>query len=177
VLADRTARSERQEGEGPPADQGERLRQQEQEVGRGHRGGRVAFSRMSAPDHFDFYTFVLFVHIAAAVIAFGATFAFPIIDLTIRRVDLRALPVWNDAQNQIGMKLITPGAILVLLSGIYMASDRWDKFGGLWFSLAGAIVIVLLGLGHGFFAPTARKMRDQARADLAGGAAERGAMS
>jgi Predicted integral membrane protein (DUF2269) len=132
---------------------------------------------MSAPDHFDFYTFVLFLHIAAAVIAFGATFAFPIIDMTIRRVDLRALPVWSEAQNQIGMKLITPGAILVLISGIYMAADRWDKFGGLWFSLAGAIVIVLLGLGHGFFAPTARKMRDQARADLAGGAAERGAMS
>ncbi len=132
---------------------------------------------MSAPDHFDFYTFVLFLHIASAVIAFGATFAFPIIDVTIRRVDLRALPVWSDAQNQIGMKLITPGAIVVLISGIYMASDRWDKFGGLWFSLAGVIVIVLLGLGHGFFAPTARKMRDQARTDLAGGAAERGTMS
>src|SRR5215207_9971827 len=132
---------------------------------------------MSAPDHFDFYTFVLFLHIASAVIAFGATFAFPIIDVTIRRVDLRALPVWNEAQNQIGMKLITPGAIVVLISGIYMASDRWDKFGGFWFSAAGFIVIVLLGLGHGFFAPTARKMRDQARADLAGGAAERGTMS
>jgi hypothetical protein len=132
---------------------------------------------MSAPDHFDFYTFVLFLHIASAVIAFGATFAFPIIDMTIRRVDLRALPVWSEAQNQIGMKLITPGAIVVLLSGIYMAIDRWSDFGGVWFSLAGVIVIVLLGLGHGFFAPTARKMRDQARTDLAGGAAERGTMS
>lgn len=132
---------------------------------------------MSAPDHFDFYTFVLFLHIASAVIAFGATFAFPIIDATIRRVDLRALPVWSEAQNQIGTKLITPGAILVLISGIYMATDRWSDFGGVWFSLAGVIVIVLLGLGHGFFAPTARKMRDQARADLAGGAAERGTMS
>ena len=132
---------------------------------------------MSAPDHFDFYTFVLFLHIVSAVIAFGATFAFPIIDITIRRVDLRALPVWNEAQNQIGYKLITPGATLVLITGIYMASDRWGDFGGLWFSLAGVIVIVLLGLGHGFFAPTARKMRDQARADLAAGAAERGTMS
>ena len=75
---------------------------------------------MNAPGHFDFYTFVLFLHIASAVIAFGATFAFPIIDVTIRRVDLRALPGWSEAQNQIGMKLITPGAILVLLSGIYM---------------------------------------------------------
>ncbi|HEX5146325.1 MAG TPA: DUF2269 family protein [Conexibacter sp.] len=132
---------------------------------------------MNAPGHFDFYTLVLFLHIASAVIAFGATFAFPIIDVTIRRVDLRALPVWNEAQNQIGFKLITPAATLVLISGIYMAIDRWSDFGGLWFTLAGVIVIVLLGLGHGFFAPTARKMRDQASADLAAGAAERGTMS
>lgn len=132
---------------------------------------------MSAPDHFDFYTLVLFLHIAAAVIAFGATFAFPIIDLTIRRVDLSALPVWHETQEQIGNKLITPGAIVVLLTGIYMAVDRWDDFGGFWFSAAGAIVIVLLGLGHGFFAPNGRKMRAQAETDLAGGAAGRGTMS
>ena len=132
---------------------------------------------MSAPDHFDFYTLVLFVHVASAVIAFGATFAFPIVDVTIRRADLRALPVWHEAQNQIGMKLITPFATLILISGIYMAADRWDKFGGFWFSAAGAIVIVLLGLGHGFFAPNGRRMRDQAKEDLAAGAAESGRMS
>ena len=65
----------------------------------------------------------------------------------------------------------------MLLSGIYMATDRWSDFGGVWFSAAGMIVIVLLGLGHGFFAPTARKMRDQAKVDLAAGAAESGRMS
>jgi len=132
---------------------------------------------MSAPDHFDFYTLVLFLHVASAVIAFGATFAFPLVDMTIRRVDLRALPVWHEAQNQIGMKLITPFATLILISVIYMAADRWDKFGGFWFSAAGVIVIVLLGLGHGFFAPTGRKMRDQAQQDLAAGAADSGRMS
>ena len=132
---------------------------------------------MTVPDHLDVYTVVLFLHILAAVVAFGATFAFPIIDMTVRRGDLRALPVWNDAQNAIGMKLITPGAIVVLATGIYMAVDRWEDAGGLWFSLAGAIVVVLLGMGHGFFAPNARKLAAQARADLAAGAAERGTMS
>lgn len=132
---------------------------------------------MSAPDHFDFYTLVLFLHVAAAVVAFGATFAFPIVDLTIRRADLRALPVWHEAQEQIGNKLITPFATLVLISGIYMAVDRWDDFGGFWFSAAGVIVIVLLGLGHGFFAPNGRRMRDQAQQDIAAGAADSGKMS
>ncbi len=132
---------------------------------------------MNAPGRFDFYTFVLFVHIASAVIAFGATFAYPIIELTLKRVDLRALPGWHEAQNQVGHKLITPGALVLLASGIYMVADRWKHAGGFWFGAAGAIVVVLLGLGHGFFAPNARRRRDQARADLDAGAAERGAMS
>ena len=132
---------------------------------------------MTLPGHLDFYTVVLFLHVVSAIVAFGATFAFPIVDLTIRRVDLRSLPVWNEAQNQIGYKLITPGATLVLITGIYMAADRWKHTGSFWFGAAGAIVIVLLGLGHGFFAPTARKMRDQAKQDLAAGAADTGRMS
>ena len=133
---------------------------------------------MNAPDHFDFYTVVLFLHIAAAVIAFGGTFSYPIVDAVIRRVDVRSLPVWHEAQNAIGMKLITPGAIVVLISGIYMATtDRWESFGSAWFSFAGAIVIVLLGLGHGFFAPTARKMAAQARTDLAAGATDPSGLS
>lgn len=132
---------------------------------------------MSAPDHFDFYTLVLFLHIVSAVVAFGATFAYPIIETTIRRVDLRSLPVWHEAEKQIGLKLMTPAALLLLITGIYMAVDRWSEFGGVWFSAAGVIVIVLLGLGHGFFVPTGTRMRAQAETDLAGGAAERGSMS
>lgn len=133
---------------------------------------------MNAPGHFDFYTLVLFLHIASAVVAFGASFAFPVIETTLRRVDLGALPGWHDAQNSVGRMLMTPGAVVLLASGIYMVStDRWSGVGGFWFSAAGVIVVVLLGLGHGFFAPNARKRRDQARADLDAGAAERGQMS
>lgn len=132
---------------------------------------------MNAPDHFDFYTLVVFLHIAAAVIAFGAAFVYPVVDAAVRRADLRALPVWHEAQNQIGFKLMTPGATLVLITGIYMAIDRWDDFGGFWFSAAGVIVVAIVGLGHGFFTPQARKLKAQAETDLAGGAAERGQMS
>jgi Predicted integral membrane protein (DUF2269) len=132
---------------------------------------------MNAPGHFDFYTFVLFLHIASAVIAFGATFAYPIIELTLKRVDLRALPGWHEAQNAVGNKLITPGAIVLLATGVYLVTtDRWNGVGGFWFSAAGAIVVVLLGLGHGFFAPNARRRAERARADLDAGAAERGTM-
>jgi hypothetical protein len=130
------------------------------------------------PGHLDFYAVVLFLHVTSAVIAFGAWFAFPIVDLTIRRVDLRSLPTWNEAQNQIAFKLMTPFATLLLITGIYMVStDRWDGAGEAWFKASALIIVVLLGLSHGLLAPTARKLRDRAREDLAAGAAERGRMS
>ncbi|HEV7773301.1 MAG TPA: DUF2269 family protein [Conexibacter sp.] len=129
------------------------------------------------PGHLDFYAVVLFVHIAAAVVAFGGMFAFPVIDATLRRADLRALPAWHDTQIQIGRKLITPGAIVVLIAGIYLVSDRWSDSGGAWISIAGVIVVVLLGLVHAYLIPQCRRLRDQAKADLAAGAAEQGKMS
>lgn len=128
------------------------------------------------PGELDFYAIILFLHIGAAIVAFGVTFAYPVIDAAIRRGDVSALPVWHDTEIEIGRKLITPGAIVVLLTGIYMAIDRWSDSGP-WFSAAGVIVIALLGIGHGFFVPQARKMKAQAEADLAAGAAERGTMS
>jgi hypothetical protein len=132
---------------------------------------------MNAPGDLDFYSFVLFLHIASAVIAFGVTFAYPVIQMAIQRGDVRALPAWHAAEEAVGRKLITPGATFVLLSGIYMALDRWDDLGGAWYSAAGVIVIVLLGLGHGFFVPQSRRMKAQAEADLAAGAADTGTMS
>jgi uncharacterized membrane protein len=124
---------------------------------------------MSAPGHLDFYTAVLFFHILSAIVAFGATFAYPLIEAVTRRVDVRALPTWDEVRYQLGMRLITPAAIVLLGTGIYLAADRWKDAGSGWFTAAGIIVVALLGLGHGVLAPTARKMRDQGRADLADG--------
>jgi uncharacterized membrane protein len=132
---------------------------------------------MNAPDTLDFYAIVLFLHILSAIVAFGATFAYPLIDAVVRRVDVRAVPTWNEARYQIGMRIITPGAIVLLGTGIYMVLDRWKDAGSGWFTAAGIIVVVLLGLGHGVLAPNARRMRDQALRDLDGGAGESGRLS
>lgn len=120
------------------------------------------------PGKLDFYAIVLFLHIAAAVIGFGALFAFPLVSAAVRRGDPRSLPAWHEAQIQIARKLFTPGATLVLVTGVYLAIDRWRDTGP-WFSIAGVIVVVVLGLAHGYLIPRARRLRDQARQDTAGG--------
>ena len=104
-----------------------------------------------------FYTFVLALHIAAIVIAFGVTFAYPVMYAYGTRKEPRAMPAFHRIQDQVGKLVISPFLGLALLCGIYLASklDVWSEFYVQW----GLGVIVLLGaLGGVFFAPKERQL-------------------
>lgn len=126
---------------------------------------------MTAPGHLDFYAIVLFVHIVAAIAAFGVSFAYPIIDGAARKLDPRSLPVFHESQIQIARKLVTPAAVLVLIAGVYMASDRWSDLSSGWWSGAFAILVVILGIDHAVLVPLSRRLRDRAALDAQGGGA------
>lgn len=118
------------------------------------------------------YEAVLLLHIAAAIVAFGVTFAYPIIDGVARRLDPRSLPTVHEAQIQIARKLVTPAAIVVLLAGGYLVSDdRWSQVSSGWWSGGFAILIVILGIEHAVMIPLERRMRDRAALDAQGGGA------
>lgn len=123
---------------------------------------------MSAPGHLDFYTVVLFFHILAAIAAFGVTFAYPAIDQVVRTRDPRALPLLHEMQIQIGRRVVTPAAIVVLIAGVYMATDRWSDLSSGWWSGAFAILVVILGIEHAIMIPLARRLRDRAALDAQG---------
>src|SRR4029077_16286471 len=92
------------------------------------------------------YEVVLALHIAAVVVAFGVTFAYPIIFTVISRQDPRALAALHRAELAVGQRLIQPGLVVVLVAGIYLASklEVWSSFYIQW---GMAAVIVLGGLG------------------------------
>ncbi|HEY4278348.1 MAG TPA: DUF2269 family protein [Conexibacter sp.] len=122
---------------------------------------------MTTPGHVDFYAIVLFIHIVAAVIAFGVTFAYPIIDGVARKLDPRSMPSVYEAQMAISRRLTAPAAVVVLVAGIYMAtSDRWSNSSSGWWSGALVLLIVIVGLDHGFMVPNARRLRDLAALEL-----------
>ncbi len=112
-----------------------------------------------------FWEVVLAIHIMAVVVAFGVTFAYPLIFAVIERVDKRALPAIHRASHFVGQRLITPGLAVVLIAGIYLAGhlDQWSKFYVQW-GLAAAIV--LGGLGGMFFAPTEKRLAELAERDI-----------
>jgi hypothetical protein len=113
-----------------------------------------------------FYEVVLAIHIMAVVVAFGVTFAYPLIFAVVGRQDARALAALHRAEQAVGQRLITPGLLVVVLAGIYLASKLhvWSVFYVQW-GLGAAIV--LGGLGGLFFAPTERRLAELAERDVA----------
>lgn len=113
-----------------------------------------------------FYTFVLAVHIAAIVIAFGVTFAYPVMYAVGIRAEPRSMPGLHRIQDTVGKFVISPFLGLALLAGIYLASKlhTWSDFYVQW----GIAVIVILGaLGGAFFAPRERRLAELAERDIA----------
>lgn len=112
-----------------------------------------------------FYNVVLALHIAAIVVAFGVTFAYPGIGIFVTREHPRFLPVLHAAQERVGRLVITPAATVALLAGFYLASDR-DYMSKVWVVVPLIILIALLGLGGAFFAPGERRAAELARRDV-----------
>jgi hypothetical protein len=90
---------------------------------------------------------ILAVHIVAVVAAFGVVFAYPLFALVGARLDPRAMPWFHRVQQMIGRRLINPGLAVVLLAGIYLASDlhQWKAFYVQWGLAAVVIIGALVG--------------------------------
>ncbi len=112
-----------------------------------------------------FFEVVLAAHIMAVVVAFGVTFAYPIIFAVVEKADRRALPAIYRAELAVGQRLINPGLAVVVIAGIYLASKFhvWSAFYVQW-GLGAAIV--LGGLGGLFFMPTEKRLIELSERDV-----------
>jgi len=115
----------------------------------------------------QFYDVVLFFHILAVVIGFGPTFAYAAYLTMATREGGQAIPVigrtivmWDRTANTIAM-------IVILLSGIYLASDGPYGMGSFFISWGFVAIILLLGLTHAYFIPRTKESVELAERDLA----------
>jgi uncharacterized membrane protein len=115
-----------------------------------------------------FYSVVLSVHIMAVVVAFGTTFAYPAFMPWARKNHPAAMPVIHEMSGRLGRLVMSPAMVLVLVCGIYLASDA-DAWSETWVSVPLVILVVIGGLGGGFFAPRERQLAALAQRDLADG--------
>src|SRR3954465_4395148 len=115
-----------------------------------------------------FYSVVLSLHIMAVAVAFGFSFAYPVFMPWARRTHPQAMPVVHQLSDRLGKLVMSPAMVVVLLAGIYLASDA-DAWSEAWVTVPLVILIVIGALGGMFFAPNERRLGELARRDLAGG--------
>jgi Predicted integral membrane protein (DUF2269) len=124
---------------------------------------------MPATPAASLYEVILAVHIMAVVVAFGVTFAYPIMFAVAARADPRSLPVMHRVEYTIERFLVNPGLLVVLAAGIYLASDghHWSEFFVQW----GLAAVIAIGAAVGaVMIPTAKRAEMVAeRAVAAGG--------
>lgn len=96
------------------------------------------------------YDVVVFVHVTAVVVAFGATFAYPFFQAVVERSSPRSVPAMFRAMHTTSRYLVVPGALVVLAAGVYLTIERWD-FGQLFVVVGLFVVVVVIILGATFF--------------------------
>jgi hypothetical protein len=112
------------------------------------------------------YDFVLAAHIAAVVVGFGVVFAYPIMFAVAARQDPRSLPLMHRIEHTIERVLINPGLLLVVIAGVYLASEghHWSKFFVQWGLGAAVVIGALVGA---VMIPTAKRAELVAARDVA----------
>jgi hypothetical protein len=112
-----------------------------------------------------FTDFVLAFHILGVVVAFGATFAYPVIFAAARRADPSVMPWLFSVMRRIDRLIVNPGLTLVLIAGIVLASKEhmWGRFFVQW----GIAAVIVIGAGVGsFMIPREGKLVEVAQRDL-----------
>jgi uncharacterized membrane protein len=123
---------------------------------------------------FNLYTVSLFLHISAAIVGLGATFALSIaFPLAVRMGDPRHLLFMHKLNLEVITKLASPALGLILITGIVQVIDSdFISFSDAWISIAFVLVIIIGGLQGAYFTKTDRKLAAQIESELAGGATE-----
>jgi uncharacterized membrane protein len=115
----------------------------------------------------EFYDVVVFVHVAAVVLAFGPTFGYAFFQGVAERYFPRSIPNVMRAMRTIDRFLVIPGLLVILAAGIYLVLDGpWDFSDG-FVGVGTAVVVLLLAFQFAFFGPTEHRLAALAERDIA----------
>lgn len=118
---------------------------------------------------FTLYNFSLWLHISAAVVGLGATFALSIGYPLALKLDARYMPFVHHLSMNINRKLAAPALLILIVTGVYQALDA-DSMDEPWVGATFLIALILGGLQGSYFIPTDKKLAAMAEQELAGGA-------
>jgi uncharacterized membrane protein len=114
------------------------------------------------------YNVGLFIHILAAVVAFGPIFGYGILFSILPKYP-RSAPALIEGVRKIDRFLVNPAMIVLLLAGIYLLAEGHWSSSEAFIAVGFAAIFVLFGMQGMFFAPQGRKLQAVAERDLEAG--------
>jgi uncharacterized membrane protein len=108
----------------------------------------------------------LFIHITAAIIGLGVTFAEGLTYPVAMRLNPRFLPFKHRLQLAINVLLAAPALVVVLATGLYQVDELGYELGDFWLSGALAIVLVLALMLGAYFIPEDRRLQAMVERDI-----------
>jgi uncharacterized membrane protein len=112
------------------------------------------------------YEVSLFIHITAAIVGLGVTFAESFTYPVAMRLGARYLPFKHRFQLAINVLLAAPALVVVLATGLYQVSELDYELGDFWLSGAMAIVLALAVMLVAYFIPEDRRLEAMVRRDI-----------
>src|SRR5437763_1766990 len=97
------------------------------------------------------------VHVVAAIVGFGATFTYPVIQLTAERRDPSAIPFALGAILAISRWVAVPATLVVGATGVYQVGSGPYSFGDTWIAVSLVLYAAVMLLGIFYFAPAYRR--------------------
>lgn len=105
----------------------------------------------------EFYNVVLWLHITAFLIAFGPTYGYGLFMAAAQKAGVNAQIEAVRMMAKWDRIAITTGAILLLVTGHYMAGELWD-FSDFFVNWGNVVFLVILGMTHAYFVPRERRV-------------------
>ena len=110
------------------------------------------------------YDISVAVHVAAAVVGFGATFSYPVIQIVAERRDRRALPTAMATILSISRFVAVPATLVVGATGGYQVASGPYALGDAWVSAGLGLYVAIMLVAVGYLAPRYRRAELAARA-------------
>ena len=110
------------------------------------------------------YDAVVAVHVAAAIVGFGATFTYPVIQLAAERRDPAAIPFAMEAILAISRWVAVPSTVLVGATGAYQVVDGPYGLDESWLGTGLGLYLAVMAVGVLYLAPQYRRAGLAARA-------------
>lgn len=110
----------------------------------------------------------LFIHILAAVAAFGPTFGYGFLFSILSKYP-KSAPALIEGVRRVDRFLVNPAMTVLLLAGIYLLAEGHWSSSEAFIAVGFAAIVVLFAMQGMFFAPQGRKLQVLAERDLEAG--------